>query len=90
MAITWDVKINVLNVEKKAVSIIATRTDDTDPDNPEIHNVLYAIIETNAQKIAVMDNIWAHHEAYVQRKIQIDAFIGNLETQAKDNLEARE
>lgn len=88
--ITWDVKITVFAVAKKAVSIIATRTDDTNPDNPEIHNVLYAIIDTAAQKIAVLDNIWAHHEAYIQRQVLIDTFIGGLEIQAKTNLEARE
>ena len=88
--INWAVKINVLDVDRKAVSVTATRTDDTDPDNPERYSVLYAVIDTAKQKTAVLDNIWAQHQANLLRKTQIDSFIGSLESQAKTNLEARE
>lgn len=90
MAITWEVKINVLDVPTKTVSVTATRTDDADPDNQQVCSVLSAVIATAAQKTAVLDELWAQHLALDQRAIAISNFVGNLETAAKDNLEARE
>jgi len=90
MAVTWDVKITVLDVSKKAVSVTATRTDDAKPEKPKVYSVLYAVIDTTEQKIAVMDNIWAQHQSSINRDAQISAFVGNLELQANANLEARE
>jgi len=90
MAISWNVDITVLDVVTKAVSVAATRTDDTDPDNPKSYAVLYAIIDTAPQKLAVMDNIWEQHQATTTKQTAIDAFIGSLESDAKANLEARE
>lgn len=90
MAISWDVQINVLDVAAQAVSVTATRTDDADPTNPKTYSVAYAVITTNAQKLAAMDNIWAQHQAALTEKSAVDAFIGTLEADAKTNLEARE
>ena len=90
MAVTWDVQITVLDVATKAVSVAATRTDDSKPTEAKTYNVLYALIPTTAAKLAVLDNIWAQYQADKTRQAQIGAFIGALETDAKANLEARE
>lgn len=92
MAVTWDVNIRPLDIVRKEVSISATRTDDTDPENvkTETHTVLSTIIDTQAQKLAAMDQIWDMHLAEVAKQAQIEAVIGELESQAVTNLEARE
>jgi len=90
MAISWNLKISILDVATKAVSVTATRTDDTDPGNPKTYAVAYAIISSAAQKLDVLDNIWAQHQAAITRQTAIDNFIGDLEDAAKSNLEARE
>lgn len=90
MAITWSVEITVLDVAKKAVSVVATRTDSADPTTAQAYNVLYALIATPAARVGVLDNLWAQHQARITRRAQIDALVGSLEADAKANLEARE
>ena len=88
--ITWDVKINVLSVADKAVSVNAIRIDSANPDNPVTYIVPRAIIETDEQKLAVMDEIWDNYQLDLTKQGQINNVIGTLETQAKNNLEGRE
>jgi len=90
MAINWDIKITVLDVARKTVRVTATRTDDADPDNPRTYTILSANIATAEQKVNVLDNIWQQHQADLARQAAIDAFVGDLETAANANLEARE
>jgi len=92
MAITWEVTITPLNVDRKEANIVAVRTDDNDPDNvkTETHTIISAILNTQTQKTAALDNIWEQHLAWQVRQIKIDNYIGDLEVQAKINLEARE
>jgi len=92
MAVTWKVDITPIDLERKEVRVSATRTDDTDPENVKIetHTVLSVIIDTTAQKLAVMDQIWEMHLADVVKQAQIAAIVDALEVQAVANLEARE
>ena len=92
MAVTWEVDITPIDLERKEVRVSATRTDDTDPENVKIetHTVLSVIIDTTAQKLAVMDQIWEMHLADVVKQAQIAAIVDALEAQAVANLEARE
>ena len=92
MAAAWKVDITPIDLERKEVRVSATRTDDTDPENVKIetHIVLSAIIDTTAQKLAVMDQIWEMHLADVVKQAQIAAIVDALEVQAVANLEARE
>jgi len=92
MAVTWEVDITPIDLERKEVRVSATRTDDTDPENVKIetHTVLSVIIDTTAQKLAVMDQIWEMHLADVVKQAQIAAIVDALEVQAVANLEARE
>jgi len=92
MAIKWEFKITVLDIERKEVSVAATRTDDTDPDNIQIQtcHVLSALVDTPARKAAVLDGLWHQHILQDQRAAKISEIVGGLEIQAKTNLEARE
>ena len=89
MAITWTVTITPIDVPAKTVSINAVRYDDVALET-ETHNIITAVIETSAQKTAVLDNLWQQHLEYQAKQTAIAAFLGNLETAAKANLEARE
>lgn len=90
MAISWNVKITVLDVATKSVSVTATRTDSELPNDIRTYSVLSAIIVTPVQKLAVLDNIWLQHQVAITKQTTINAFIGALEADAKENLEARE
>jgi len=90
MAITWEVKITPINIDKYVASIRATRIDDAEPDNPMVYEIPRAVIETTPQQAAVMDEIWAKHQAALANKAKIDAFVAAKEAAGKANLEARE
>lgn len=90
MAITWELEITPIDVETQAVSVTATRTDDTLPDESKVYRVDHAVIVTAAQKTAVLDNIWNQHQNAITKQAQIDAFLGTLAANGKADLEARE
>lgn len=90
MAISWQVTITVLSIERKEISVIATREDDEDPDNPRTYRIPWTEIATPAQKTAAIDKIWSLHQAAIAREGQVSTVVGTLETQAKALLEAKE
>jgi len=90
MAITWNVKITVLDVSRKEATIVATRTDSEDADNPEVITIASALLNTPAQKTAELDNIWEHHLSLAAKNAAIAAIVSDLQIAAKANLEARE
>ena len=92
MAITWGVKITILNIERREVSVKATRTDDTNPQNIDVKTYMIpgALIATVAQKTAVIDEIWAYHQAALSKETQAAAIISNLENQTASALMAKE
>ena len=97
MAIAWDIKITVLNRAEKRASITAKRmnVDDSDLENIIVLKVLWTftietIIDTAEQKLAALDFIWNKWQKYLTQQTAIAEIIGDLENQAKVNLEARE
>ena len=90
MAVTWEVKITLISLATKEVSVVATRTDSLNVDNPRSYTVPRAMIATSAQKLAVMDEIWEKYQDSLAKESVIAEFVNELETQAKSNLEARE
>jgi len=89
MAGTWTVKISNVNKVKKSADISFTRLDD-ETGETESYNFSQAIIDTNAQKGAILNDVWNKHLEAVAEKDAINTFIADLETAAKTNLEARE
>ena len=89
MAISWEVKITPLDVARKEASVVATRTDSV-TGKTETHNIITCLLDTTAQKAAVLDQLWAMHLTELAKQTAITAYIGTLESQAKTNLESRE
>jgi cytochrome c556 len=90
MAISWDVQITPIDVDRKEVSITAVRMDSTDPTKTETHVIASALLVTADQKTAALDNLWQQHLAWQAKQMKIAAYIGTLAAAAKANLEARE
>ena len=90
MSISWDVKLIVLDIARREVSVQATRVDSAYPANPKVYSISTALIVTAQQKGQVLDCIWDMHQAAMAREALITTYITPLEAQAKLNLEARE
>ena len=89
MAITWDVTVTPLNVERKEASITAIRTD-TDTGKEQRLVISSIILNTTQQKVDALNQLWQMHLDYDALQTQIAAYIGTMEADAKANLEARE
>ena len=89
MAITWDITVTPLNVERKEASITAIRTD-SDTGKEQRLVISSIILSTQQQKIDALNQIWQMHLDYDALQSQIAAYIGTMEDDAKVNLEARE
>ena len=87
MAGTWEVTITPIDVSTKTASISATRTDGLDI---KTYGNIIAILNTDAQKLAVLDQIWDMYQADLMRDTAINIYIGTMVADAKTNLEARE
>ena len=87
MAITWTVNITNVDVSEKRADVFFNRLDDETEENYSFKGV---ILETLAQKTALLNLVWDKHLAYLQEQTNIENFISNLEATAKANLEARE
>lgn len=84
---TWEVKLTVLNLTEKIVSIKATRTDGEDVVEYNIHDTPIA---TPEQKQNAINMIWTKHQDRLSRQAKIAGVISGLETSAKNALEAKE
>jgi len=91
MAITWPCVISNANPDTFRADVSFKRVDDN-LANPTEENYSFskAVLETQEQRIALLDLVWNEHLKAVAKQTAIDNFITNLETQAKENLEARE
>ena len=92
MAITWELEITPINISTYEVSTVATRTDDTDPENPIImvYTVPRAKIETPADKLAIGQEIRAKHLAALAATAAVKAFVADAEVAGKTYLEGLE
>jgi len=93
MAITWEVKITVLDYNQKHVSVTGTRMDSTIPEDIRAYTVGPRHIDTTVQRSAVLDEIWALRTVDVildGKKAAFAPIVASLEAAAKTNLEARE
>lgn len=89
MAITWTVNITNVDVDEKRADINFARLDDVE-ETTETYSFKKTIIETGAQKAALLNQVWNMHLAAVVKQTAIDSFVSDLEQAAKANLEARE
>ncbi len=89
MAITWDVTITPINVSRKTASILGVRTDDGTNDVTSFR-IDTAILDTTNQKLAARQQLRDMHLAYIARTVAIATYIGSMEIDAKNWLEAQE
>ena len=89
-AINWSTEISNVNVTSKRASVAFTRTDTEKPDDVWVVSFQNVILETQAQRIALLDLVWTKWQDELANRAAIEAFITNLEQQANSNLEARE
>ena len=89
MTISWDVQISDVNTSTFRADVTFTRTDSVSGET-ENYTFNDAIIETTAQRMALLDQVWSNHVSAAANKSAADEFIDNLEQLAKSNLESRE
>jgi len=89
MTITWTPNILSVMPDEFRADVCFKRVDDVALTE---ENYCYSgvILETTAQRLALMDLVWGAHIATGVKQETINAFITNLEYLAKTNLEARE
>lgn len=93
MSITWQFEGTIIDAKYKEISVTATMTDDSNPDPPVVVELDRVSVQTNANKLRALDEVYAKAQVELQRRITDAAFqeeINTLEAQAKDNLEARD
>ena len=90
MAISWDIETSNANVASKRVDVKFTRTDSENSANPWTKTYNNTLIETQEQRIALLDAVWIAWQAHLSKQDAIDNFLENLEQIGKANLEARE
>lgn len=89
MAIGWTVDINTVNVALKTATVKFLRFNNTTKER-ESYEFKNVILETNAQRMALLDHVWNQHIEHKTKQDNIITFIANLEQLGKSNLEARE
>lgn len=91
MAIVWELIPSVIREDDFSVSVVAMRSDDADPSVPvTTYRVDKGYLETPEQQLAIVDEIWAKHQAALARISRVNTFLGTLTVTGKSNLEARE
>ena len=90
MAITWASNITPIDVSTFQASIVATRTDSEDPDNPMVYEVSRASLETAADQLKVAEEIRDKHLAALAATAAIESFISAKQLALNAYLEARE
>ncbi len=80
----WEVKIKVLNVAKKLAAVSARRIPIANED--EYLYSCTAILDSAAQRSAVLNQIKNNYLAYINREGQIDIIIAGMENTATNAL----
>jgi len=93
MAITWDVKITVLNPERKNVSVVLEQVDDADLENIKVlksFSVLDALIDTTERKQQVINELRRQYDVEKQKETNDAEIIGTLEDDIKTTVQSWE
>ena len=90
MAITWTTNISNENLASKRATITFTREDSEIPAATFNLSFQNTQIETTAQRLALLDTIWNEWQEELTRRVNVAAFITDLEQAANSNLMARE
>ena len=89
MAITWTCEISNVDPSEFRADLSFKREDDVTGAMFSIH-YQKTLIETAAQRTALLDTVWSEWEKEQAKLTAIGNFITNLEQLAKSNLETME
>lgn len=85
--IVYDSQITVINVSKKLVTIIVTRTDNgVDPIDVQTVRIQNCILDTDQQKLDVEQQIKDSFDALDSGDSSEDGVVGEFENTLNDNL----
>jgi len=90
MAINWELDISDVNVASKRADVRFTRTDSESSLAPQTYSFQNTIVETPAQRAALLDSVKESVKKDATKQAAIDAFVTDLEQAGKANLEAWE
>jgi len=88
--INWETQISNVNVTAKRATVSFSRTDTEAADDVWTITFQNTVLETTAQRLALLDTVWEKWQEELTKRASIEAFITNLEQTANSNLEARE
>jgi len=84
MAIVWDIKREVVNIETELSKVVATRTD-SDTGGTQSFNYK-GLMKTTEEKKACWNDIWAQYQAVATKEAAVDTVSG----EGVSDLNARE
>lgn len=87
MAAEWDFEFIPIDVALREAKVVGKRTDGEDVRTYTLDSVT---LKTQAQQLQALDRIWEMHVKALALETATTAFLANLATQAKQNMEARE
>lgn len=90
MAISWDTQITGTNIAAKRASVTFTRTDDAAPLDKFVQQYSNVILETQEQRLALLDQVWEAWQQELINRANLVAFLNGLEQAANSNLDSRE
>lgn len=96
MAITWVVKIKVVDLARKEASVTATRTDDSvDPPKVFTKTIKSVLVDTTVKPLVqiranVIDMIWADYQEKVEAEQGAAALLEGWESVLESDLDAKE
>ena len=90
MAITWEINITNVDIEKGRGDVTAIRTDSESALAPRVYNMTKTPIATGPERALVLQMIKDWDEAAVANTTTLDTFLDGLEATAASNLVAWE
>jgi len=96
MAINWDVKIQVVDLARKEVSVTAVRTDDSvTPPDVRSYRITSLLVDTAARSLAeirqnVVNMIWDKHQAALATEQKAATLLSGWEKALVTDLNAKE
>lgn len=93
MAVSWSTTITPVNVATFEASIVAVRTETDESEqviSTDSYTVPRAKIKTQAEKLAVAQELWAKREEDVAENTAVENFVSAAEQSCNDYLEGQE
>ena len=90
MAISWNTQITGTNMAAKRANVTFTRIDDAALLDIFTQSYSNVILETQAQRVALLDQVWDAWQQELINRANLVIFLAGLEQSANSNLDSRE